>query len=499
MSNPSKTKILIVDDDEDDYFIISEYIHKIEGASFIIDWCNDFDIALQKLAENNYDLYFIDYRLGNQTGLELLNKAMELGSDQPIILLTGKGNKAIDVQAMKGGATDYLVKSELNTEKLDRCIRYSLDRSASLRAIKESESKYRNLFESSKDALFIADKNLKIREVNNSACLLFGRKTNDLIGRDLFTLISDTEQQKGIRKALKERQSVKDIEIEIKSEGAEVKNCLLSASIQINADAEVSIAGIVHDITNLKKAESLNLQAEKYAANERLLRILAHEIRNPLNNIGLSADNFKLLIKDDWQKSLLDIIQRNTNRINQIITELLDSTRQVEMEFNKQSLQDILNESIAIAIDRINLQKIKLNKGFSDRPLYVQADESKLRIAFSNLIINAVEAMEAGKGELSIYVYESSQFYTVSVQDNGAGIPKEFLNKLFEPFFTMKKNGLGLGLAAAYSIFKSHNAHLTVKSEVNKGTNFLIDFNKVLVNEDELSRLVVERTDAMPE
>src|SRR5258705_7951289 len=174
MLNTAKIKIAIIDDDEDDYFLIKDYIRRIEGNNFIIDWCNDYDEAIHKIKAKAYDLYFVDYRLGYRTGLELLQEASKIGCDEPIVLLTGKGSKSIDIQAMEHGATDYLVKSDLNTEKLERCIRYSLDRAASLQELKARENKYRNLFESSKDAVFIADGELSFKELNNASSQLFG-------------------------------------------------------------------------------------------------------------------------------------------------------------------------------------------------------------------------------------------------------------------------------------------------------------------------------------
>ncbi|HKB42929.1 MAG TPA: response regulator, partial [Chitinophagaceae bacterium] len=174
MLNNAKIKIAIIDDDEDDYFLIKDYIRRIEGNNFIIDWCDDYDEAIEKIKAKAYDLYFVDYRLGYRTGLELLQETSKIGCDEPIVLLTGKGSKSIDIQAMENGATDYLVKSDLNTEKLERCIRYSLDRAASLKELKTRENKYRNLFESSKDAVFIADRELSFKEMNNASSQLFG-------------------------------------------------------------------------------------------------------------------------------------------------------------------------------------------------------------------------------------------------------------------------------------------------------------------------------------
>src|SRR5580698_2436405 len=139
-------RILIIDDDEDDYFITSDYIRDIPGSSFIIDWCPQYTEALGKILRREYDLYLIDYRLGAHTGLDLIRSAITRNCDEPLILLTGKGNQRIDMEAMQVGATDYLVKTELSTEKLERCIRYALERYESMKALRHNERKYRNIF-----------------------------------------------------------------------------------------------------------------------------------------------------------------------------------------------------------------------------------------------------------------------------------------------------------------------------------------------------------------
>jgi PAS domain S-box-containing protein len=479
MLTQRQIKILIIDDDEDDYFIISDYLKEIDHTKFIVDWCNDYHSAVRQIHLASHDIYFVDYRLGNKTGLDLLKEAIHLQTDRPIILLTGKGNKAIDIEAMKSGATDYVIKSELNSEKLERCIRYSLDRAASLRTIKESENKYRNLFTGSKDSLFIADKKLFFKEVNQAAANLFAIDGSDLRQVSLFDFIPDPLVKKKIKSALQQNKNINELEIEIKNTQQEKRACILSILLESKTVGEDLVHGIIHDITNIKKAEQINLQSAKLAANERLVRILAHEIRNPLNNIQLSADNLETILNASGnEKAMIGIIQRNTIRINEMITELLESTKTLDLDFKKHSLQEVVEESLSVASDRINLQKITLNKAFLPSPLYVLADKSKLQIAFSNILINAVESMEMQKGELCVSINEAANSYRVSIKDNGKGIAQEHLSKIFDPFFTMKKNGLGLGLSAAYGIFQSHKATMQVESMVNNGTTFILDFNK---------------------
>lgn len=478
MPHSEKIRIAVVDDDEDDYFIINDYISEIEGKKMVVDWYRDYATALRKIEEKAYHLYFIDYRLGSQSGLELLQEAWRLGCDEPIVLLTGKGNKSIDIMAMENGATDYLVKSELTTEKLERCIRYSLDRATFLKELKARENKYRNLFENSKDAVFIANRQLLFQEFNHTASQLLGLTINDR-QQHLYDYLKDGGQVKQITRSLEAGKNIKDLEIRLYPPGQETKVCLLSLSFQENAEDELLVHGIIHDITNIKKAELSNLQSEKLAANERLVRMLAHEIRNPLNNISLSTENLVSMSDgNEVEKSLLSILQRNSARINQIITDLLNLTRAPELIFEKYSLQEIVDESLDIARDRIDLQKAEVEKKYPCDSLEIEADKSRLIIAISNILINAVEAMEPGKGKLAVSLYSSEDNYSVSIRDNGSGISEEYISKLFDPFFTLKKNGMGLGLAVSYSIIQSHKGAITVETAPGKGTNFILNFTK---------------------
>jgi signal transduction histidine kinase len=135
-----------------------------------------------------------------------------------------------------------------------------------------------------------------------------------------------------------------------------------------------------------------------------------------------------------------------------------------------------MDDSIAEALDRITLQRINMQIRYCNEPCFVKANREKLRIAFLNIIINAVEAMEVGRGELDIDINTEDGTHTVIVKDNGCGIPEEHISRLFEPYFTSKRNGMGLGLAATLNILQSHRAQIDVTSVVNSGTTFTISF-----------------------
>lgn len=469
-------RILIIDDDEDDFILTSTFIQGIEDSNFDIQWCYNYKDAIEIIRQKQYDLYFVDYRLGAKTGIDLLHEACSFQCEEPIILLTGKGNSAIDKQAMEMGAVDYLVKSELTTEKLERCIRYALERASTMKALKANERKYRNIFEKSKEAVFTTTETLLLTNVNEAMCNLIGTEKESILGVSLYQLLDDGAHH-AIRKQLSEKQEVNDLEVEIFNSKGKKRNCIIFLSVEKDSHNDRYIQGILHDITNQKKTERATLLAEKLAATGRLVRTLAHEVRNPLSNIHMSLEQLANNTKSD-DKVYIDIIERNGKRINDLITELLTSSRPTEIVFKKLPLQTVIDETITIALDRITLKQIKLNVNYPDSPCYIMGDLEKLKIAFLNIFINALEAINHNHGELHIHVVHSEENYSVEITDNGCGIPPENLSKLFEPYFTSKRNGIGLGLASTLNILQSHSAIIEVKSKVNIGTTFIISFNK---------------------
>ncbi|MCH9010156.1 MAG: response regulator [Chloroflexi bacterium] len=124
----SPLKILLVDDDEDDYILTRDLFNDIEGTDFELDWAATYATAMQAIGNNEYDVYFIDYRLGAHSGLDLIQEIVANGCEAPVILLTGQGDHEVDMDAMKAGAADYLVKGRIDAEVLERSIRYSLER-----------------------------------------------------------------------------------------------------------------------------------------------------------------------------------------------------------------------------------------------------------------------------------------------------------------------------------------------------------------------------------
>jgi len=468
-------KILIVDDDEEDFFITTEYIKNIKSNKFEIEWCYKYENALDHISQNSFNIYLIDYHLGAKTGLELIKEAVKNNWEQPFILLTGKGNQQIDIEAMQAGAVDYLIKSELDTEKLERCIRYAMERSKSVKALKANERKFRNIFERSADAVFIADSNLFFRDINVATTKLFEYSKPELMNMSLFPLIAGEEQKINMKTQLELSREADRKEIIMKTKSGALKYCLLSLSEEQNAEG-IYFQGIIHDITNLKKAEKATLRMEKRGVADRLVHVLAHEVRNPLNNINLSLEQLSPELENSESQIYVDIISRNSKRIEDLITELLSSSRPAQIVQQQESLKFIIEQSIAAANDRITLKKITLHTEFPVEEILILADAEKLKIALLNIIINAVEALDQTTGKLEISLAIIDQQPQVIIKDNGCGITEENLSRLFEPYFTAKRNGMGLGLATTLNILQSHKAEVEVQSKLNEGTSFIITF-----------------------
>ena len=235
-------------------------------------------------------------------------------------------------------------------------------------------------------------------------------------------------------------------------------------------------------IKDLDKANKELVQMrldEKFAATGRIARNIAHEVRNPLTNIDLAIGQIQSEIPnlDENFTILFDMVNRNSRRINQLITELLNATRFVELNYQPMSINLLLDEALELAKDRIALTHIKIEKNYSEDICDIQADKEKVKIAFLNMIVNAVEAIDGEGGILKINTKGENGKCVVEICDNGIGMDKESLSKLFEPYFTTKQKGNGLGLTNTQNIILNHKGTIEVESAPEKGTTLIIKFD----------------------
>ena len=231
----------------------------------------------------------------------------------------------------------------------------------------------------------------------------------------------------------------------------------------------------INELTAANAEVSQLRSLQKFIATGRIARMIAHEVRNPLTNINLSCDQLKdLIIPGEQGEMLLSTITRNSKRINQLVSDLLNATKVQELNFRSESINKILDETLEIAKDRIQLEHIQLQKSYDPSICNVNVDVDKMKIALLNVILNAVEAMDSGSGVLSLKTENRNNKCVISISDNGHGIEKDALEKIFEPYYTEKSKGNGLGLTNTQNIILTHKGTIDVKSEPGRGTTFVI-------------------------
>ncbi len=481
MSVENIIRVLLVEDDEDDYFLFKTYLNDIKLHTFALTWAKTYEEALDIILKREHDIYFYDYMLGAHTGLDLLKFSLTHGIDAPVILLTGLGNHETDIKAMEFGAADFITKSDINAENLERSIRYAIEQSRNLKKIKESEAKFRSIFENSHDVIYITNQNGKILEINSAGEHLFGYTREELLEMNSVLLFENINDYTKFIKAVNKTGARSNFEVSMKDRFGNKKYCTITSNIQkIDKHGNIIYQGIIHDMTLRKKAEQDLMIAEKLAITGKIARSLAHEIRNPLTNINLAADHLHDEIKKPYDESYFEIIKRNSSRINELVTELMENSRLAELKISPVPLKMILDNSVALVKDRTELKKIKIETDFNGNNALIEADENKLTLAILNIINNAIEAVEENKGVIKIASVCNDNKCVITVEDNGCGIEKNNLSHIFEPYFTaMKSNGMGLGLATTHNLISTHKGTIDVESVQGKGTKFNINLNLI--------------------
>ena len=237
------------------------------------------------------------------------------------------------------------------------------------------------------------------------------------------------------------------------------------------ADYQQKLKQQIAELDTANKALIQMRSIEKFASTGRIARTIAHEVRNPLTNINLAVDQLKIEIDGNTQYGeMLDLISRNSIRINQLITDLLNSTKFTELVYKRISINRLLDETLELAKDRITLNNITVIKYYSDDICDIAVDVERIKIAFLNLIVNAIEAMEPGNGILQLRTASRDNKCFVTITDNGPGIDTDSQSRIFEPYFTTKTKGTGLGLTNTQNIILNHSAK-------DKGTTFIISLD----------------------
>lgn len=227
--------------------------------------------------------------------------------------------------------------------------------------------------------------------------------------------------------------------------------------------------------------DQLALQTEKMSALGRMAAGIAHEINNPLAGILLYSTNLsKKVPSEDPLKEGMEVISRETIRCKSIIQELLEFSRESEAKKVLGNINDIIEKALSIMENELRLHHISVIKDLSSELQDTLLDPNQMEQVFVNLFLNAIEAIQ-DQGLITVRsrMYPSQKLERAEITDSGCGIPQKDIPKIFEPFFSTKAKGTGLGLAVSYGIVQRHQGKILVSSDSGKGTRFTIEIPTV--------------------
>ncbi|WP_181307078.1 hybrid sensor histidine kinase/response regulator [Rufibacter sp. XAAS-G3-1] len=405
-----KIRILLVDDDEDDYVITRDIIQDIPGRQYHLDWTASFDEALTRIREKKHDVYLVDFFLGAHNGLELITKAVEEGTTAPFILLTGQTDRETDEKAMRAGALDYLVKGTFNPYDLERSIRYNIEHAKSLAEIQTLNAQLEQRVEERTQELAAA-----IQKLENTNRILY-------------------DAQLDIEKALQKEKELNELK-------------------------------------------------------SRFVTTASHEFRTPLSTVLSSASiisRYKTTEEDDKRLKHVDRIKSAVQNLTVILNDFLSISRieegkvyNIPSTFNLVSfVKESVEEMQALVKDG---QKIVFQHQGPQE--LVELDKQLLKNILINLLSNASKYSGEGK---TVYLSTAiaPENVTITVQDEGIGIPDPDQTHLFTPFFRAQNatniQGTGLGLNIVKRYVEVMDGTLDYRSELDKGTTFTITFPQTL-------------------
>ena len=339
------------------------------------------------------------------------------------------------------------------------------------RELRESEKKFRGLFEGSKDLIFFCNKDHVIEDINPSGMELLGfKKREEIIGKPFKELFQNKAQWEMLYKEVCSKGHVKDMEAELLRADGSIIYVILTISVIRDERGNVrGCEGIGKDITRMKQVTESLIQSEKMASVGQLAAGVAHEINTPLGIIL----GYTQLLEEEFESNedayeSLKLIEKQTKICKRIVADLLKFSRSGhEVGTTELSINECINDVLAVTEHSLNMDRVYVHKNLaSDLPL-IHGNREKLRQVIINLINNAHHAIGA-EGIIGIWTEYDKEKNEVRIiiGDTGEGIPPEIQHKIFDPFFTTKSvgKGTGLGLSVSFGIIKDHGGYIEAQS-----------------------------------
>lgn len=473
-------KVLILTSDSKFATHIEHLLSEYSTVKYQLHFKSDLEDTLPES-----DIVLIDEEIlgGNPTRL-LAQYVFELAPSK-VIYIAKDLSSPDEYGAVKGLAADYLYKDQLTSSGLHNCIKYVLEASRLRLEIEKQQKRYESLFYNAVDPAFFLTPDWKIENVNQAFSELFRIPLHKIQGMDFSTIFQNSEDFDLLEDGfINQGKNVIDKEASfhrIDKKGHFPGHLKLSCLREFTDDTETGqkritgFHGTLSNISDRKRLQKIRESSDQLAMTYRLARTLAHEIRNPLTNITLSLNQLEEEVPATEDITMyFNIIERCAKRIDKLIDQLLRSSQRQSIEGSDCDLVSVVKEAIEGATDRAKLREITLITDFESDATPYFCDTEKIKLAVSNLITNAIESIESPSGQVIVGTYQEGNYFYIYVEDNGVGMTSEQKESLFDPFFTSKKNGLGLGLTSTQGIILEHKGQIEVESEVGHGSTFTI-------------------------
>ncbi len=340
----------------------------------------------------------------------------------------------------------------------------------------ESERKYRQLVEEIRDGCFIY-RNARIVFANQAFCDMHGYTLSEVINRRSREFVAPESYQevKELYREFMAKKRSEDQYIYWRLNKNGEKFPTENKVILTHYEGEVAVLGICRDITERMEIEKRVREAESLAHIGQLTTSIAHEIRNPLSAASMSIqDLLKSVSVSGNDKRRIEILGKEIARVDRIVTEMLDFAKPMKYDFQPLSIEELIHSCLDVLETKTREKDIDIRIKLPENVPTPVLDREKMVQALINVLLNSIEAVGEG-GEVTITATAGRDFLRIDIVDNGPGIAEEDVQYIFDPFFSRKKRGTGLGLANARKIVEAHGGKIDLRPGPSGGTSVTID------------------------
>ena len=329
------------------------------------------------------------------------------------------------------------------------------------------------------DGVIVTDRQYHVLLYNKSIARMFLINLDETSEEKIWEIIDDREIAAFFREKLTNQEKVIDKEFTLE----ERINRVISVSIMpLVRDKRVQ-GNLIHieDVTEKRSKEARLRRAENLAALTTLAAGVAHEIKNPLGSIGIHIQLIqkemrnKKMVKTEMVKEYLSVITEEVDRLNRIVVDFLFAVRPMDTNLEEKNINQVVKEIFNFVQYELKESGVNLKIKLGEELPKIKIDEKYIKQAILNLVKNSMYAMPNG-GLLTVETLRAGGNVLLKISDTGSGIPEELMDKIFEPYFTTKDFGTGLGLTLVYKIVKEHLGEISVNSKEGEGTTFTISF-----------------------